>query len=162
MHLNRAIVVRGALVLVAPARPAFLLFLLLGLLASTLFLALSPIVRPLILLYLGKLGFCPVAKPCASNILSNRFWHYSLVNPSMQRCSMNSQPPRHFGNRVFVHAKNATCCSICQAQNRGLGSTQRKRRMHRYEEYPIQRRAGSRRVFALLIQSTKLPPKSRK
>jgi|SRR5580704_3991350 hypothetical protein len=101
LHLRRATLVRGALVLVAPARPAASSYLPGPLLLFPARLLLVMVNH--VFFQFRQSIFCPVPKPRAGYFLSNRFRNDALADPSMQGRTMNSYQPRRFGNRVSLH-----------------------------------------------------------
>jgi hypothetical protein len=101
--------VRGAQVLVTPARPASS-----RLLTSMFRFAarLLSVVLSLVLLQLCKAVFCPISNLGTGNFLCNRLGNCSLLDPPMQGRPMNSKEPRGFRDRVSCHLEYATLCRV--------------------------------------------------
>src|SRR5438552_1231340 len=72
------------LVLVTPARPACLRFLLLGLFAFASTLALTPILRSLVLPELDHVFPCPALHTNSREHPFTRSWYQLFLNPAMQ------------------------------------------------------------------------------
>src|SRR5271155_2948901 len=98
-------VVRGALVLVAPARPACLLVL--GLLAGFSVYSFTPIPYAHVCPYLCHFVFFPALRETTIHNARCRNRNQLLPNPTTERCGIYFQKPTHIRYRVSLHFQYA-------------------------------------------------------